>query len=215
LGILSTGTGGDFIRSLDIPRDYRQACLRLANPRKIKVDVGVVEYYSKGHLARRLFLNAAGLGFDGEVVETVAKGPKLCRGTIPYVLGLFRSLVAYRNKDVRLQVGDDSEDIRICSVVIANGGFFGGGMHVAPDADLHDGLFDIMVVGDIGKLELLRAFPRIYRGTHVTHPKVQIKRATQVTIQSSERVLVQADGELLGEVPATFRVLPSALSVAV
>ena len=215
LGIISTGCGSDFIRSLGIPRDYRQACLRLVNPRKVKVDIGHIEYQSHGKPTRRFFINAAGLGLDGEVVETVLKNPRFCRGTIPYVLGMLRALAAFHNKDVSLRIDDNSEDLRICSVVIANGAYFGSGMKVTPEADVSDGLFEVMVVGDIGKLELLRTFPRIYRGTHVTHPKVRTERATQIRIESLDRVLIQADGELLGEIPATFRILPSALSVAV
>ena len=215
LGIVSTGCGSDFIRSLGIPRDYRQACLRLANFHEVRIDVGLIEYQSHGNPARRFFLNAAGLGLDGEVVETVRKNLRFCRGTIPYVLGLLRALAAFHNKDVTLYIDDGSEDLRVCSVVIANGAYFGSGMKVAPEADVSDGLFEVIVVGDIGKLELLRAFPRIYKGTHVTHPKVRMQRASQIRIESPDRVLIQADGELLGEVPATFRILPSALSVAV
>jgi YegS/Rv2252/BmrU family lipid kinase len=215
LGIISTGCGSDFIRSLGIPRDYRQACLRLVNPRKVRVDIGVIEYQSHGNPARRFFINAAGLGLDGEVVETVLKNPRFCQGTIPYLLGLFRTLAAFHNKDVTLRIDDGSEDSRVCSVVVANGAYFGGGMKVTPEADISDGLFEVMVVGDIGKLELLQAFPRIYRGTHVTHPKVRMLKATQVRIESQDRVLIQADGELLGELPATFQILPAALSIAV
>ena len=214
LGMLSTGSGSDFVRSLDVPLDYRWACQRLVNPRKTKIDVGIVEYRSGGKTARRYFLNAAGVGFDGEVVATVERSRKLCRGTLPYVIGLFRALVTYQNKDITLQVDTQSKNVRICSVVVANGRYFGGGMHVAPGADLKDGLLEVVVVSDIGKFELLRAFPKIYRGTHVMHPKVQMAKATAITIRSSEQVLIQADGELLGEVPATFRIQPAALSVA-
>jgi YegS/Rv2252/BmrU family lipid kinase len=215
LGIISTGGGSDFVRSLNIPRDYRQSCLRLANSRKVRVDIGVIEYQRSGKPAKRFFINAAGLGLDGEVVENVVKNPRPCQGTVPYVLGLLHSLAAFHNKDVTLRIGDHSEDLRVCSVVVANGRFFGGGMKVAPEADVSDGLFEVVVVGDISKLDLLLTFPRIYRGTHITHPKVRMQRATEVRIESQDRVLIQADGELLGEIPATFRILPSALSVAV
>ncbi len=215
LGIISTGCGSDFVRSLRIPRDYRQASLRLANSRKVRIDVGLIEYQNHGVPVSRFFINAAGLGLDGEVVETVLGNPRFCRGTVPYVLGMLRALAAFCNKDVALRVGDGNEDIRVCSVVIANGAYFGSGMKVAPEADVSDGLFEVIVVGDIGKWELLQAFPRIYRGTHVTHPKVRMMRATQVKIESPDRVLIQADGELLGEAPATLRILPSALCIAV
>ncbi len=215
LGIISTGCGSDFVRSLGIPRDYRQACLRLANLHTVRIDVGHIEYQSHGVPAKRFFINAAGLGLDGEVVETVLRNPRFCRGTVPYVLGMLRALAAFHNKDVALHIDGRSEDIRVCSVVIANGAYFGSGMKVAPEADVGDGHLEVILVGDIGKLELLRAFPRIYKGTHVTHPKVQTQTASEIRIESRERVLIQADGELLGEVPAILRILPSSLTVAV
>ena len=88
-------------------------------------------------------------------------------------------------------------------------------MHIAPDADLQDGLFEVMILGDVGKLELIQVFTSAYRGSHVTHPKVRIEKAAQVIIESSERIVVQADGELVGEGPATFRIVPSALNIAI
>ena len=136
-------------------------------------------------------------------------------GTIPYIVGLFKSLVGYKNKSVTISVNDNTETKRILSVVVANGCYFGGGMRVAPLAYIDDGLLDVISVGDMGKLELLRAFPTIYKGTHVNHPKVEMAKTTQVKIVSTERFLVHADGEFLGEGPVSFRIIPSALSIAV
>jgi len=214
LGILNTGTGCDFARFLGVSRDYRQSCRCLVSPRKMKADVGLVECFRDGRRVRRFFISAAGLGFDGMVVEAAAKGPRLVRGAVPYFFGVLRSLGTYRNVNVHLRLDDASEDTRICSVVIANGGFYGAGMPIAPGADLRDGLFEVLVIGDLTKLELVQAFPRAYRGTHVTHPKVHMTKAAQVSVESQERILVQADGEWLGEGPARFQVLPSALTIA-
>ena len=88
-------------------------------------------------------------------------------------------------------------------------------MRVAPQAELSDNLLDVLIVGDMGKFELLKAFPTIYKGTHITHPKVRMEKTTHITIESSERVKVHADGELLGEVPASFWLMPLALSIVV
>lgn len=214
LGILNAGTGCDFARFLGIPRNYRLMAERLANPRKIRADVGVVEYQHGGQPASRFFISAAGLGFDGEVVEVAVKGLGFVRGAIPYFFGVLHTLGVYRNKNVRMKLDDATEDMRIWSVVIANGGFYGAGMRIAPDASLQDGMFEVLIVGDITKLELLQAFPRAYRGTHIGHPKVRIEKASDVSIDCSERILIQADGELVGEGPARFRVLPSVLTIA-
>jgi len=215
MGIISTGTGSDFVRSAGVPRDYVPACTTAANPHVSHIDVGVVEYQDHGKPAKRFFVNAAGLGFDAAVAESTERLPKYLGGTIAYAVGVLRTLAGYRNKTVTLHRGDESEDLKVVTVVVANGGYYGGGMHVAPTADLRDGKLDLMVVGDMGKLELLRAFPRVYKGTHVTHPKVVMDKATEITVDTSGRVLVHADGELIGEGPATFRILPGALTLAV
>ncbi len=215
LGVISTGTGSDFARSAGIPRHYINACSCLTSQRRTLIDVGVVEYRSKGQSIRRFFVNAAGIGFDAAVVEATERLPKYFGGTVPYVAGLLRTLFGYRNKSVVMHIGDRTRAARVLSVVVANGSYLGGGMHVVPEASLNDNLLDVMVIGDIGKFELLKAFPQVYKGTHVTHPKVSMEKATKITVESSERVLVHADGEVLGEGPASFWLMPAALSIVV
>jgi YegS/Rv2252/BmrU family lipid kinase len=215
IGIISTGTGGDFIRSAGIERDYIKACSSLTGTRRRLIDVGVVEYYKDGQSHRRFFINSSGIGFDAAVAETSNRLPKFLGGTIPYIIGLLKSLVGYQNKPVTISIGDKIESKRILSVVVANGRYFGGGMRVAPLADIDDGLLDVITVGDMGKLELLKAFPTIYKGTHIHHPKVESAKTTRVKIESTEKFLVHADGEFLGEGPASFGLIPSALNIAV
>jgi len=215
LGIISTGTGSDFARSSGIPRHYVNACSSLISHRKLLIDVGVVEFMNQGKAESRFFVNAAGVGFDAAATETTERLPKYFGGTIPYLLGLLRTLVGYRNKSVILSIGDRTEERRVLSVVASNGNYFGGGMNVAPEASLTDELLDVMVIGDIGKFDLLKSLPMIYKGTHGDHPKVSMEKATVVTIESSERVLVQADGEVVGEGPASFRLIPAALNIVV
>ena len=215
LGVVSTGTGSDFARSAGIPRDYTSACSFLVSSRRRLIDVGVVEFKRGGQALRRFFINVAGVGFDAAAVEATEKLPKYFGGTIPYLAGLFRSLFSYRNKAVVLSVGNKVEAKRILSVVVANGGYVGGGMHIAPKAELSDNLLDVLIIGDIGKFELLKALPTVYKGTHINNPKVSMEQVTHITIESSERLLVHADGELLGECPASFWLMPAALSIMV
>ena len=213
LGVVSTGTGSDFARSVGIPRDYIRACSSLCSSRRRLIDVGVVEFRRSGQVLQRFFINVAGVGFDATVVEATEKLPKYFGGTIPYLAGLFRTLFGYRNKAVVLSVGNKVEANRILSVVVANGGYVGGGMHIAPKAKLSDNLLDVLIIGDMGKFELLKALPMVYKGTHINHPKVRMEQVTHITIESSERLLVHADGELLGECPASFWLVPAALSI--
>lgn len=213
LGVVSTGTGSDFARSVGIPRNYVSACSSLTSSRRLLIDVGIVEYRSKGQTLRRFFVNAAGVGFDAAVVEATERLPKYFGGTIPYLAGLLRALCGYRNKSVVLRIGDNVEATRVLSVMVANGGYLGGGMHVAPEASLNDNLLDVVVIGDVGKFDLLKSLPMVYKGTHGTHPKVSMEKAANISVESLERVLVHADGELLGEGPASFWLVPGALSI--
>ena len=126
-----------------------------------------------------------------------------------------RSLFSYRNKHITLRLGDKAEAICNCAVVVANGRYSGGGMCMAPEAKLDDGLLDVVIAGDMGRLELLKLWPALYRGSHTAHAKIRVEKVTSVTVQSAERVLVEADGEPLGECPASFWVVPAALTVVV
>jgi len=215
LGIVSTGTGSDFIRSVGIPRDYATACSALTGSKRLTIDVGVVEYQREGQTLQRFFVNTAGTGFDAAVVKETERLPKFFGGTVPYVAGLLRTLLVYKNKPVVVRAGGEVESGRVLNVVVANGGYLGGGMHIVPQAELDDSLLDVAIIGDMGKLELLKELPKVYKGTHVNHPKFKMKKAANVTIESSEPMLVYADGELLGELPASFRVMPAALSIVV
>jgi len=215
IGIISTGTGSDFIRTAGITKDYIKACSCLRKAGRRVIDVGVVEYCKNGQTCQRYFINSAGVGFDAQAIEAAGHLPKVFGGTIPYVLGLLKSVVSYRNKPVAINVDGRNEERRILTMVMANGRYFGGGMRIAPGADIYDGLLDVVSVGDIGKLDLLKTFPKIYNGTHITHPLVNIERATHVGITSSEKLVIQADGEFLGECPASFQMIPAALGLAV
>ena len=160
-------------------------------------------------------MNFAGLGFDAEIVRRTTRSFKATGSTVAYLLGVLTTLVSYRNREVRLVIDGEDMEIKVCSVIANNGRYGGGGMFTAPDADITDGLFDLLIIGNIGKADLLRSLPRIYKGTHLTHPKVTMKQAKEIEIQSAYPLNLQADGELLGELPARFRVLPSALNVIV
>lgn len=214
-GVISTGTGSDFARSIGMPTDYVNACSALTSTKRMVIDAGIVEYYKNSQKTQRYFVNAAGIGFDAAAVESTEKIPKYFGGTIPYLAGLLRTLIGYRNKSVVMDINDSSKSAKILSVIVANGNYLGGGMHVAPDAVMDDSLLDVVVIGDVGKFDLLKSLPMIYKGTHGDHPKVTIEKAAEVFIDTSERVLVHADGELLGEGPASFKLLPSALSLVV
>lgn len=215
LGIISTGTGSDYIRTVGVPRFYEEACRCLMSPGKLAVDVGVVEYMNNGRMTKRLFVNFAGLGFDAEIVRRTTREFKALGSTASYLAGLLTTLLFYSNREISLVIDGEKVEKKVCAVIMNNGKYGGGGMLTAPDADLEDGLLDALIIGDLNKPDLLWSLPRIYRGTHLTHPRVTMKRARELEIRSARPLFLQADGELLGEAPAHFSVLPAALNIVI
>ena len=215
LGIVSTGTGSDYIRTIGVPRRFEDACRCFLKPNKRAVDVGVVEYKKNGTMGERLFVNFAGIGFDAEVVQRTTQQYKHLGALPSYLMGVLTTLIAYKNKDITLKLDGQQVEKKVCTVVMNNGRYGGGGMFTAPGADIADGYFDVMIIGDISKPDFLVSIPRIYKGTHITHPKVTMKRAKEIEIIADKKMPLQADGELLGEVPAHIRIMPTALNIIV
>jgi diacylglycerol kinase (ATP) len=215
LGIIPCGTGADFSRTVDIPRDYAGACRHLLCRESRPIDLGRITCLCEGREVERYFINVAGLGFDGETAELANRSPKVLGGTITYLACLFTSLVTYRNKNVELSFDGQHLRGRLNSVIVCNGRYLGGGMFVAPGASLDDGIFDVVILGNLNKLEFVVNVPRVYKGTHLTHPKVSLFHAKEVHVEAQERMFLQAEGEVIGEAPATFQIIPRALKVLV
>jgi YegS/Rv2252/BmrU family lipid kinase len=215
LGIIGTGTGSDYIRTIGVSKYYQESCHHLMNPMKKSVDLGMVEFTQNGQPAKRIFANFAGLGFDAEVVKATTKKFKNFGGKPAYLMGLLSTFTTYKNRQIQITINGQTENHKVCTIVMSNGKYGGGSMLLAPNADPCDGLFDVIIIGDVTKPDLLRSLPRIYKGTHLTHPKVMVKRTNLITISSDEPMAIQADGDLLGEAPARFTVLPSVLNILV
>jgi YegS/Rv2252/BmrU family lipid kinase len=218
LGILSAGTACGFARSLNIAQDYVGACSLLTGTGRALIDVGVVQCWSQKRPLQRFFVNVASAGFAATIVDAWKRLPTRFGRNISHTLRIadgLRSLSTYRNKWIKLKVGNKVETICACAVVVANGQYFADGMQIAPHARLDDGLLDVVIVGDVGKSELLKLWPRLYSGNHIGHPKIREEKTTAVTIESDEQLLIEADGDILGESPVSFRVIPSALTVVV
>jgi len=212
LGVITSGTGGDFARTAGIPHDPLAAARHLARATQTRpLDIGEMVYERDGKTTRRFFANIAGVGFDAEVIERTESGGKHGGGTIPYYSALVTTIWKYQNKQVAVQIDDQRFEARMNAVVICNGKFFGGGMQISPNSNLADGMFDVIILGDLGRLEVLLNTPRLYNGTILEHPKVSEYRARTVVVEPKQRMLIEADGEFIGPGPATFRILPSAL----
>jgi len=218
LGIVSSGTACGLARSLNISQDYVSACSLLAGQRRAIIDVGVAQCWSQDRLVQRFFVNVADVGFGAAIVDAWKNLPKRFGHRINYTLrtveGL-RRLLTYRNKGVRLSVENEVEVISSCAVIVANGHYLAENIQIAPHARLDDGLLDVVIVGDVNKSELLKIWPALYSGNHITHPKIKQRKTRAITVESYEQLLVEVDGDVLGESPASFWILPSALTVVV
>ncbi|MSQ23850.1 MAG: diacylglycerol kinase family lipid kinase [Chloroflexi bacterium] len=212
LGIIPRGTAQDFARGLGLPLDIGPAVERLVRGEEARVDVGRIRF---GDGQVRLFVNVLGVGFDAEVAVR-ARDVRPAVASLPaHVYAFASTFAAYQNKEISIVLdGEESQDSRSrCLVIAANGPYYANGMRMAPDARMDDGLLDVVVIGDVDKLDLLWNLPRAFSGTHVEHSDVSVYRVRRLTLDSPEGGLVQADGEVVGELPAEVDLLPGALRV--
>lgn len=216
LGIVPSGTGCDFTKSLNIPQGLKGALKVITQAPSALIDVGKVRFCSpSGEMTERFFINIADFGVGGEVVREVNRR-RMERKASSYVKCLVTTMRNYRNKKIRIQVDGEAvpeEDFLIGAV--ANGRIFGKGMKIAPQAKLDDGLFDLVLVKSMKFLEFCRHGWRIFLGIHLTHPKIQLLRGKRIEarLAADGDVLLELDGEQLGMLPATFEIVPQKLLV--
>jgi diacylglycerol kinase (ATP) len=215
LGLIPAGTGGDFRRALALAENPEAAVRLLLSGRSRPLDLGVVDLTGDaGEKVRRAFVNIASFGVSGRIDRLVNRSPKWMGGRVAFAIGTVRAMSTYRNAPVSIRVdGKAFYEGRVVVVAIANGRFFGGGMHVAPRADVGDGLFDVVVIGDKTFAESLRDSAALYAGKHLDTPKVTWIRGTHVeaTPLETNPVYIDTDGEAPGRLPLRAHVLPGAL----
>ncbi len=206
LGIVPAGTGNDIARSFGVPSDPAEAC-------RVLREKPVLRRMDLARVKDRYFVGVGGAGFDAEVAALCNRWPKYLPGTITYVLGIFALLATFNPVEVELALDGEVLRQRILLVALGNTQYYGGGMRMCPLARPDDGLLEVVVAGPLGKLETIRLLPTLFKGRHILHRLVSCYRAREVSIRSATPLSLQADGEVLGQLPATFRVLPGALPV--
>lgn len=204
LGIIPGGRGNDLARVLGIPDDSEGAIEVIATGNSRQIDVGEAN--------GKRFLGIASIGFDSEANQ-IANETRFLRGSMVYAYALMRTLIRWKPARFTLRVDDERFRFSGCSVSVANNRAFGGGMFIAPDAELDDGEFDIVVVGEMGKLRMVSSTPKLFKGTHVEMEEVQVFRAKHLELTASRAFPVYADGEHLTELPVSLRLLPRALNI--
>jgi diacylglycerol kinase (ATP) len=205
LGIIPLGTGNDFARALGLNTDLERSVRTLFEGTPHAIDLG--------RTGDRYFINVAGCGFDAAVAERVNRGFRRLRGTSAYVAAVYQTLLSFRAAEMRLVLDGEIRTVRAMLCSIANTPTYGGGMKIAPDARIDDGWFDVCILAEAGRFEFMRAFPRVFKGTHVTHPKVTILRARVVSVESDRPLPVLVDGDVLDTTPAHFQIHPAAIQV--
>jgi YegS/Rv2252/BmrU family lipid kinase len=204
LAIVPGGRGNDLARVLGIPTEVSGAVDLLADGAPRQIDVGEIN--------GSRFLGIASCGFDSDA-NRIANEAKLIKGNLVYAYAAIRALIAWKPARFVLRLDDTRREFTGFSVAAANSKAYGGGMFVAPDAELDDGLFDVVAVADVGKLRALRGMPKVFKGTHVDDEYVRVERAAELTIDADRPFAVYADGDHVADLPATLRLLPSALRV--
>jgi diacylglycerol kinase (ATP) len=227
LGVLPSGTGGDFRRTLRLPARTADAATALRTGRTELLDVGRVEYVNHaGENETRYFLNVASCGMGGEVVKRV-KGEtrgwlpqgaaRVLGGKASFAAAALQTTLSFKKPRLRVQLDDGPERrLTVANLCVANARFFGGGMKIAPEAKLNDGLFDVVALGDLDIMTILTNVYKLYLGTHLGMQQIHHAHATRVTtyaVDEGEPVLLEVDGELVGRLPATFEIRPHALRV--
>jgi diacylglycerol kinase (ATP) len=213
LGIVAAGSGCDVVRSLGLPGDAVRASRHLLGDAVRDLDVGKVTFTANGKDVTRYFANIAEAGLGAAVVARTGTLPRSL-GALKYFAGFWLTLPGFHPAVVRLDADDSSFEWRAHNVVVANGQYFGGGMHISPSSQPDDGLLDVLaMVGP--KTDAFTMLPKIYKGTHVPHRNIAEARARTVHIGASPPLLIEADGEILGTTPATFEVVPNAIRIKV
>jgi YegS/Rv2252/BmrU family lipid kinase len=204
LAVLPGGRGNDFARKLCIPFEPAEAAKLLVTGAEREIDLAEAD--------GNCFLGIASAGIDSDV-NRIALETRLKLGTFVYTYGTLRALVSWKPARWELTIDGETRSFAGYSVAVCNSGVFGGGMFLAPDAKLDDGLLDVVLIAAQSKLAYLRGLPRVFKGTHLQYPAVELIQGREVTFAADRPFTAYADGDPIAALPATVRALPRALRV--
>jgi diacylglycerol kinase (ATP) len=216
IAVVARGTGWDFVRTYGIPRKIGPAIRVALQGRTREIDLGRVTYRAwSGADAVDWFANVASVGMSGAIAQRANDTTKALGGKISYLWATFAVFSGWKNDVVHVEVDDERRSGRMHDVVVANGRYFGGGMMILPDAAPDDGVFDVLLIGDLTKRDLMTTLPKTFRGKHLPHPKAEVLRGKRVTVDATEPLPLELDGEQPGTTPCVFEVVPRGLRVRV
>jgi diacylglycerol kinase (ATP) len=215
LGLIPLGTGRDFARSLRIPKRFDDA-LEVARAGRLRtVDIGRATYTRADGEAQAYFANFAGAGISGAIAARANRTTKALGGKVSFFWATLAVFSRWQPTDMTIEIDGEGRQVRLLEALAMNGDYTAGGMWVAPEASLEDGTFDVVLIGAFSKAEFATTFPKIYRGRHVSHAKVEIVRARELRVDAPSPLPIVLDGEQPGTTPVRFELVPSALRVRV
>ena len=206
----------DFVRTYKIPTRFDDAVRTALEGATRTIDVGRVSYreWSSAE-GERYVANVGSVGMSAAVAQRANAMSKGLGGKATFFYALARVFFEWENTVVSVQLDDERREARMHDVIVANGQWHGGAMWLAPEAQPDDGLFDVVLIGDVTKRDFVTTAPKIYKGTYLSHPKVELLRSRTVAVEASERLPIELDGEQVGTTPARFEIVPAALRVRV
>jgi len=216
LAVLPRGTGWDFVRTYGISRSLEDAVATALAGNVRTIDLGLVSFRTwAGAEGRSYFANVASAGISGAIARRANEASKALGGKISYYWSTLAVFVGWQTGELRVSIDDEIRGGRMIDVMVANGRFLGGGMMMCPEAEPDDGVFDVMLIGDVTKRDLLFVLPKTYRGKHLPHPRLELIRGRVVSVDADEPLPIQLDGEQPGTTPARFEIVPRALRLRV
>jgi YegS/Rv2252/BmrU family lipid kinase len=216
LATIPLGTGMDFVRTYGIPTRFDDAVRTALEGTTRTIDVGRVSYREwSGAESERYVTNVGSVGMSAAVAQRANGMSKALGGKATFFYALARVFVEWDNTLVSVQLDDERREARMHDVIVANGQWHGGAMHLAPEAQPDDGLFDVVLIGDVTKRDFVTTAPKLYKGTYLAHPKIELLRSRTVAVDAPERLPIELDGEQVGTTPARFEIVPAALRVRV
>lgn len=207
LGVIPAGTGNDFARTMNISQDIREALQIILEGKESHIDCGQAN--------GRYFINVASIGLDAEIVKETETIKRYISGTTAYIIGVLKTLLKFKHSSLQIEVDGQIENKDIMLVAVANGRYYGGGMKIAPMADVKDGVFDICIIHRISKWKILRLFPTIFSGKHIHVKEVKLYKGKNIKINGSQTMRLNLDGDIIGNTPVEFKLIPQALKVII
>jgi YegS/Rv2252/BmrU family lipid kinase len=212
VAVLPNGTGQDFGRTHDIPTRFDDGVLVALNGVAREVDLGRASFVAPdGAEATRVFANVGSAGMSGAVAARANAGSKALGGRTTFYYALVREFLAWTNTEVTVSFDGGHRRGPMHDVIVANGRWHAGGMKLAPDAHPADGQFDVVLIGDVGKLDFVTTSPKLYKGGHVSHHKVEVVRSSRLDVDAAAPIPLELDGEVAGTTPARFEIVPGGL----